>query len=156
MGVNGYGNLQDTCMLPLEDSTYSAGRYSLHADTATAGTIFASVPTCQPGLLNFRQVSGYAKTYDLPSALPANSTVPNIIQAFVGPVPPTGLGPTTPRRPADYHARFPGLARQENGRPSSPVDFEVTAGTPDTMTVQNTLNGIPVEDEIDMVRSTVN
>jgi len=156
MGVNGYGNLQDTCILPLEDSTFSAGRYSLHSDSATSGTIFSSVPTCQPGLLNYRQVSGYAKTYDLPSALPANSTVPQIIQAFVGPIPPTGLGPTTPRRPPNYHARFPGLTRPDDGRPSSPVEFEVTAGNPDTMTVQNTLNGIPIEDEIQVTRSVVN
>jgi hypothetical protein len=156
MGVNGYGNLQDTCILPLEDSTFSAGRYSLHSDSATSGTLFSSVPTCQPGLLNYRQVSGYAKTYDLPSALPANSTVPQISQAFVGPRPPTGLGPTTPRRPPNYHARFPGLTRQDDGRPSSPVEFEVTAGNPDTMTVQNTLNGIPIEDEIHVTKSVVN
>jgi hypothetical protein len=82
--------------------------------------------------------------------------VPNIIQPFVGPVPPTGLGPTTPRRPPFYHARFPGLTRQEDGRPSSPVEFEVTAGNPDTMTVQNTLNGIPIEDEINVMKSQVN
>lgn len=158
MGVNGYGNLQDACMLPVEGSTLSSGRMALHADNAISGNIFVFVPTCTPGLLAFGANYAYSKNYDLPMDLPANTTVPNVIQAFVGPVPPTGLGPTTPRRPVDYHARFPGLERKTNGRPSSPVDFAVTLGTPDTMTVQNTLNGNPIaaEPPIDWVRSQPN
>jgi hypothetical protein len=157
MGANGYGNLQDSCLLPLEDSTQSSGRFSLHADEATAGpNIFVYQFTCTPGLLNFKQNYASSKNYDLPSDLPANSTVPNVIRPFVGAVPPSGLGPTTPRRPPDYHARFPGMDQQTNGRPSSPVDFDVTLGTPDTMAVQNTLNGIPVDAEIDWMKSTVN
>jgi hypothetical protein len=158
MGVNGYGNLQDACMLPLEDSTQSSGELTLHADSAISGNIFVYVPTCTPGLLNFGANYTYSKNYDLPMDLPANTVVPNVIVQFIGPVPPTGLGPTTPRRPPNYHARFPGLTRQTDGRPSSPVNFAVTSGSPDTMTIENTLNGNAIANEptLHWTKSTVN
>jgi hypothetical protein len=144
--------------LPLEDSTRSSGGLMRQADNAISGNIFIFVPTCTPSLLNFGANYAYGKNYELPMDLPANTEVPNVIQQFVGPTPPTGLGPITTRRPPNYHAGFPGLTRQTDGRPSSPVDFAVTTGTPDTMTIQNTLNGNPIPNEptLRWTKSTVN
>lgn len=49
---------------------------------------------------------------------------------------------TTPRLPPNFYGRWPAAGTQLDGRPSSPVNYEITAGTPDTLTVQETLNGL--------------
>jgi hypothetical protein len=49
---------------------------------------------------------------------------------------------TTPRLPPNYYGRWPAAGTNGDGRPSSPVNYVITAGTPDTLTVQETLNGL--------------
>ena len=73
----------------------------------------------------------------------------------------TGTVMTMPRTPDNYHGRFPGSAAQLDGRPSSPTNFTVAAGTggaPDQLTVQATSNGIPLADQppITFVRQQAN
>lgn len=49
---------------------------------------------------------------------------------------------TTPRLPPDFYGRWPAAGTQLDGRPSSPVNFTITPGTPDTLFVQETMNGL--------------
>lgn len=49
---------------------------------------------------------------------------------------------TTPRLPLNFYGRWPAAGTQLDGRPSSPVNYDITAGTPDTLRVQETLNGL--------------
>jgi hypothetical protein len=51
---------------------------------------------------------------------------------------------TTPRLPEGYVGRWPEAQSNADGRPSSPASFLITPGTPDKLTVQDTLNGVPV------------
>lgn len=49
---------------------------------------------------------------------------------------------TTPRLPPNFYGRWPAAGTQLDGRPSSPVNYEIVSGAPDTLTVQETLNGL--------------
>jgi hypothetical protein len=144
IGVNGLGNLQDACMLPTDDSTQSGGIMTKHAGSASNDSFQY---TCTPGAANL-PVSIFAayntRTPDLPHYLPKNST------------PGSLAGPTTPRAVPGFNGRFPGTASQLDNRPTSPVRFQVAAGAPDTLTVQNTLNGVPIDQPVTFYRTRTN
>jgi hypothetical protein len=144
MGVNGLGNLQDLCMIPGDGSTQSAGIFTRHAGNATDGNFFAPIYTCTPGVNNPGTANVFGRLFDLPHYAVKNSTPGGI-----------GLGPTTPRLPPAFVGRFPGTNTQLDARPNSPVNFQVVPGNPDTLTVRNTLNGVPIELPITFIRQTV-
>jgi hypothetical protein len=139
MGVNGMGNMQDACLLALDGSTQSSGYLTKHSGSASATVNGNTVFTCTPGLLNVGANLVSARNLDLPHYALKNSGGAN---------PSQGIGPTTPRIVPGFHGRFPGMNSALDLRPNSPVQFEVTTGTPDTLEVQNTLNGVPVEQQI--------
>lgn len=145
-GVNGMGNMQDVCMLVLDGYTQSEGFISKHAGSASSGGSY----TCTPGRMTF-PVSPFApyntRTPDLPHYAPKNGT-PSLVS-----------GITTPRIAPGFRGRFPGTASQLDNRPTSPAIFEVVPGTggdPDTLVVQNTLNGVPIDEQITFVRQRAN
>jgi hypothetical protein len=51
---------------------------------------------------------------------------------------------TTPALPEGYVGRWPEAQSNADGRPSSPASFVIVPGQPDKLTVQDTLNGVPV------------
>ncbi len=138
MGVNGMGNLQDVCMLPTDDSTQSGGVMTKHAGSAVNDDF---VYTCTPGIINPGARFVFARTPDLPHYAPKNTTPSGL-----------GIGPTIPRIAPGFRGRFPGTASQLDNRPTSPVQFTVTQGAPDTLTVQDTLNGVPIAQPVVFVR----
>lgn len=71
-------------------------------------------------------------TVDVPNATTTNTTAP-LIPGFIG--------------------RLPGARSNAVGAPS-PVRFKVVAGSPDTLTIQNTLNDIPVDAPVVFQRQT--
>jgi hypothetical protein len=71
-------------------------------------------------------------TVDVPNATTTNSTAP-LIPGFIG--------------------RLPGSLSNSVSSPS-PVLFSVVAGTPDTLTIQNTLNGNPIQAPVVFSRHT--
>jgi hypothetical protein len=71
-------------------------------------------------------------TVDVPNATTTNSTAP-LIPGFIG--------------------RLPGSLSNSVSSPS-PVLFSVVAGTPDTLTIQNTLNGNPIQSPVVFSRFT--
>lgn len=139
MGVNGMGNMQNTCLLATDDSTQAAGWLTKHAGSATATTANGTIFTCTPGLLNVGTANVSSRNLDAPHYAAKNSGGGN---------PPLGIGPTTPRIAPGFHGRFPGTNSQLDNRPNSPVQFQVVGGSPDTLNVQNTLNGQPIDDEL--------
>lgn len=141
IGVNGMGNMQDVCMLPTDDSTQSGGVMTKHAGSAVNDQF---VFTCTPGIINPGAVFAVARTPDLPHYAPKNSSASGL-----------GIGPTTPRIAPGFRGRFPGTASQLDNRPTSPVVFSVTPGAPDTLTVQDTLNGVPIAQPVVFVRQKV-
>lgn len=139
MGVNGMGNMQNTCLLATDDSTQVTGWLTKHAGSATATTADGTIFTCTPGLLNVGTPNVSSRNLDAPHYAPKNTGGGN---------PPQGIGPTTPRIAPGFHGRFPGMNAQLDNRPNSPVQFQVVGGNPDTLNVQNTLNGLPVEEAL--------
>jgi hypothetical protein len=78
---------------------------------------------------------GNATTCELGDGLPAVTnlytlTIPNAT--------------TVPRLPEGYVGRWPEAQSNADGRPSSPASFLIDLGTLDKLTVQDTLNGVPV------------
>lgn len=51
---------------------------------------------------------------------------------------------TTPRAPEGFRGKWPQSASNADGRPSSPVNFTITPGTPDQLEVRETVNGAEV------------
>lgn len=146
MGVNGLANLQDACFLVTDDSTQSGGVITRHSGSASVSAGgFNVIYTCAPGIINPGAANTLGRNPDLPHYAPKNSR-PNFL----------GIGPTTPRIVPGFNGRFPGSALQLDNRPGSPVQFQVTAGNPDTLTVQETLNGTPVNAPIVFVRERAN
>lgn len=142
MGVNGMGNLQDVCLLPTDGSTSSAGQITRHSGSATTtGFVY----TCTLGVINPGTAFVFSRNVDLPHYAARNSA-PNFL----------GIGPTAPRIAPGFNGRFPGTAAQLDNRPQSPVDFMVTAGAPDTLVVQETLNGTPINQPITFHRERAN
>jgi hypothetical protein len=139
MGVNGMGNMQNTCLLATDDSSQASGLLTKHAGSATATTADGTIFTCTPGLLTVGTAGQSSRNLDAPHYAPKNSGGGN---------PSQGIGPTTPRIVPGFHGRFPGMNSQLDNRPNSPVQFQVVAGVPDTLNVQNTLNGVPIEDQL--------
>jgi hypothetical protein len=139
MGVNGMGNMQNTCLLATDDSTQVAGWLTKHAGSATATTAEGTIFTCTPGLINVGTPNVSSRNLDAPHYAVKNTGGAN---------PAQGIGPTTPRIVPGFHGRFPGMNSQLDNRPNSPVQFQVGAGTPDTLNVQNTLNGVPIEEQL--------
>jgi hypothetical protein len=116
-GVNGLPTLQDACFLVVTGYTDSAGLLARHGGSAVDAN---GAATCTPG--------GTQRVPDLPF----NTT--------------TGTMRTLPRVPPGYNGRLPGSGQQYDLRPTSPISFAVTpgaAGAPDTLSVQETLNGTP-------------
>jgi len=139
MGVNGMGNMQNTCLLITDDSTQVSGLLTKHAGSATATTANGTIFTCTPGLLNVGTAGVSSRNLDAPHYAPKNTGGGN---------PSQGIGPTTPRIVPGFHGRFPGMGAQLDNRPNSPVQFQVAPGTPDTLNVQNTLNGVPIDEQL--------
>ena len=133
MGVNGYGNIQNVCMIPTDDSTQSSGWITKHAGSATVNFF---TYTCSPGA-TFLPVSSFSpydtRNIDLPHYAPKNTAVSPL------------SGPTTPRRPDGFEGRFPSSNSQLDLRPNSPADFSVAPGNPETLTVYRTVNGTRLE-----------
>lgn len=143
-GVNGLGNLQDVCMLPTDTSTQSSGVITKRAGSSRNDNFQY---TCTPGAANW-PVSVFAtyntRTPDLPHYLPRNAT-------------PSSLsGPTVPRTVPGFNGRFPGAGGQLDNRPNSPTHFDIVPGSPDTLTVQETLNGNPVGEPLVFTRHRAN
>lgn len=138
IGVNGLGNLQDTCLLPTDASTQSGGVITRHSGSATNENF---VYTCTPGIINPGTAFVFARNADYPHYALKNSTPSGL-----------GIGPTTPRAVPGYVGRFPGTATQLDQRPTSPVLFTVTSGMPDTLVLQDTLNGTPIGQPITFLR----
>lgn len=141
IGVNGMGNLQDVCMLPTDDSTQADGIMTKHAGSATNDQL---VFTCTPGIINPGAVFTFARTPDLPHYAPKNSAPSGL-----------GIGPTTPQIAPGFRGRFPGSGSQLDNRPTSPVIFQVQPGSPDILTVQDTLNGVPIGQPVVFERQRV-
>jgi len=147
IGVNGMGNLQDVCMIVIDGSTQSEGIITKHAGSSSNSSFQY---TCAPGASNI-PVSIFAayntRTPDLPHYAAKNST-------------PSSLsGPTTPRVVPGFIGRFPGAGSQLDNRPNSPAQFSVTpgvSGEPDTLTVQATLNGVPINQPVIFLRERAN
>lgn len=60
---------------------------------------------------------------------------------------------TTPRMPLGFTGKWPQSGSNADGRPSSPVNYTIEPGSPDTLTIQNTLHdGSPVNPPIVMRR----
>lgn len=146
IGVNGMGNMQDGCLLVVDGYTQSAGFISKHAGSASSGGNY----TCTPGRMAFPVAASQpynTRTPDLPHYAAKNGT-PSLIS-----------GITTPRIAPGFRGRFPGTASQLDNRPTSPAKFEVIPGTnggPDTLLVQNTLNGVLTDEQIMFVRERAN
>lgn len=126
VGVNGVGNLQDACFLADDNSTQSGGLLARHS----------SASGCAPG--------GAARTPDLPSWTSNFAT-----GVFAS---------TVIRLPTELSPRFPGAKTQLDNRPTSPIKFNVVdnASTPDTITVQDTLNGAPIDQPVTFTRYRAN
>lgn len=58
--------------------------------------------------------------------------------------------------PAGFFGRFPGTQSAADGRPPSPNLFEVIPGSPDTLVVQRTINGVPVDAPQRFRRAVIN
>jgi hypothetical protein len=68
-----------------------------------------------------------------------------------------GTGNTTvPALPEGYVGRWPEAQSNADGRPSSPASFLIEPDTPDKLTVQDTLNGVPVNVPFIFFRVTPN
>jgi hypothetical protein len=71
----------------------------------------------------------------------------------------SGATRTFPRVPPSFIGKFPGSLAQFDNRPTSPNVFSVVAGaagTADTLTVQGTLNGVPINTPVVMRRERAN
>jgi hypothetical protein len=70
---------------------------------------------------------------------------------------------TTPRNPEGFVGKWPQAASNADGRPSSPVNYEIVPGAPDMLRVRETVNGsetldgvTPVSPEIILYRTRAN
>jgi hypothetical protein len=70
---------------------------------------------------------------------------------------------TTPRHPEGFVGKWPQSTSNADGRPSSPVNYEIEPGTPDRLRVRETVNGsetldgvTPVSPEITLYRIRAN
>jgi hypothetical protein len=63
---------------------------------------------------------------------------------------------TTPRVPEGYVGRWPQSGSNADGRPSSPVLYDIVPGMTDQLTIQNTQHGTPVDPPIVLFRMTPN
>jgi hypothetical protein len=126
VGVNGLATAADSCW-PIDPPTALSGYFSRRGNATT----------CQLAL---------GTNTDQPAAL-FTLTVP------FG----NGTGnTTTPALPEGYVGRWPQSASTADGRPSSPASFLIEPGTPDKLTVQDTLNGAPVNAPFIFYRATPN
>jgi hypothetical protein len=100
-------------------------------------------PTAQSGYFTRR---GNATTCQLGDGAPSATNL------FTLEVPNAA---TAPRAPAGFIGGWPQARSNADGRPSSPVLFTISPGTPDTLTVQDTLyDGTPVNPPIVLTRVT--
>lgn len=127
-GVNGAPNLQDQCLTILTPAAPSSFYTRRGGGTGCMGTATANVVT----------TSGTVSvgTVDVPDAT-ATATSTNTTKPFV----PGFLG------------RLPGT-QSTLVTATSPVNYTVTPGTPDTLVIQNTLNAIPVDLPVTFTRAT--
>lgn len=131
-GVNGAPNLQDRC-LNIDNPTLASSFY-----INRPGPNFFGTPTCMVATSDLADDAADGRvgtgTVDVPIAqtTPTNTTGP-FIPGFAG--------------------RLPGTIAT-NVLNRSPVNYTVTPGNPDTITIQNTLNGIPTGDPVIFMRTT--
>lgn len=125
-GVNGAPNLQDACFTIL-DATLAESFYTRRGgDTGCMAAITTTAGGGpEDGLTN-------VGTVDVPNATTTNTTAP-LIPGFIG--------------------RLPGSLSNAVLSPS-PVNYTVVPGTPDTITIQNTLNGNPIDAPVVFQRAT--
>lgn len=126
-GVNGAPNLQDRCFA-IEDPTVASGFYSQRP----APDFFGFATCMLPG----GNASGSPTLVAIGSVdVPSATSTPAIVPGFAG--------------------RMPGTQSTGAAGPS-PNYFTVTPGSPDTLTIQGTLNDIPIGDPIVFTRHTAN
>lgn len=125
-GVNGAPNLQDACFTILN----AAAPESFY--TRRGGDTGCMTATANPAddRADGRVATG---TVDVPNATTTNTTAP-LINGFAG--------------------RLPGSISNAVIAPGSPVRYSVTAGAPDTLVLQDTLNDNPVGDPVTFTRFT--
>jgi hypothetical protein len=70
---------------------------------------------------------------------------------------------TVPRHPEGFVGKWPQSTSNSDGRPSSPVNYEIVPGTPDTLRIRETVNGsetldgvTPVSPEVVLYRTRAN
>lgn len=68
----------------------------------------------------------------------------------------TGAARTFPRVIPSFTGKFPNSGAQFDGRPTSPNEFSVTAGAPDSLSVQPTVNGVLVGTPLVLRRERAN
>lgn len=127
-GVNGAPNLQDACFAILNTAAPSGFYTRRGGGTGCMGTAAGATP----------YTNGTVSTsiIDVPDANPANTVV----------------NTTAPYIPG-FAGRLPG-SQSTTVLATSPVNYTVTAGTPDTLVIQDTLNAIPIGAPITFQRAT--
>ena len=123
-GVNGAPNLQDACFTIVDP------RMPISYFTRRGGDTGCMATATTNAVVSSSTVA--VATVDVPNATTTNSTAP-LIPGFIG--------------------RWPGSITNSILSPS-PINYTVTAGSPDTLFVQNTLNAIPVNDPVSLTRLT--
>lgn len=136
-GMNGAPNLQDQCLIILDPKLASSyftrrggGTYCMTYDVFGFGG--PSQPDSRTGAVIVSLV-------DVPSAA-SSAASPSITNSTAYYIP-------------GFRGRLPGTQSSQVSTPS-PVDYTVTPGSPDTLTIQATLNGTPIEDPVTFSRMT--
>jgi hypothetical protein len=123
-GVNGAPNLQDACFTIVDTRVASSYYTRRGGGTGCMATALGATPTTN-GTVS-------VATVDVPELNTTYTTGP-IIPGFKG--------------------RLPG-SQSTLTLSTSPVNYTVTTGTPDTLVIQNTLNAIPIDEPITFKRAT--
>ncbi len=141
MGVNGMGNMQNTCLLVTDDSTQFAGRLTKHAGSRDGlhGQMARSSPAPRAS-----STSGDGRcrrrNLDAPRTMPRRTAAAAIRRR--------ASGLTTPRIVPGFHGRLPRHELAAGQPPERPVQFRWPPGVLDTLNVQNTLNGVPIDEQL--------
>jgi hypothetical protein len=111
----------------------------------------------QDGCFNLQDVHAPAGTY----MRRGNATTCDLGAGyFTLDVPNSG---TVPRHPDGFTGKWPQSTSNADGRPSSPVNYLITPGSPDTLRIRETVNGsetldgiTPVSPEVVLYRMRAN
>ncbi len=152
MGVNGAANLQDACFV-IQDATLASSFWSRRGGDVgctpggTAQLDNSGNPVFANG--NAVVVGGPAGTVDLPyTQIVPTSTNSTLQTASSTAVLSSTILP-------GFRGRMPGSQSNSFVVPS-PTNYVVAPGTPETLTVQETLNGVLVGSPLTFTRQTIN